>query len=408
MDTAAWDVVGFPQSVQFLILRKQSQGIPATTDSQVAHAYTPGLEVARTKRYRTRRVLPIQGEVLVQAGDHVEATDVVARANLPGDVTPVNLSNILSAQPGEIPGLMLKHEGDRVAIGEVIARSKGIFGLFRSEYEAKHDGTIETISNVTGQMLLRGEPIPVEVRAFATGEVVEVLQEEGCVVEADVTYIQGIFGIGGEAFGKIRMAGRDHSAPLTPDQILPDMRGQIIVGGGRIHGETVQEAIDAGVAAIVSGGIDDADLREILGYDLGVAITGTERIGLTLVITEGFGEIAMARKTFDLLASREGSDAAVNGATQIRAGVIRPEIVIPLAEKAAESDAVADHAGVLDIGTEVRVIRDPYFGKLGTVASLPSQPQALESGSKARVVEVACESGENVIVPRANVEIVSG
>ena len=35
---------------------------------------------------------------------------------------------------------------------------------------------------------------------------------------------------------------------------------------------------------------------------LGLAITGTEDIGLTVIVTEGFGEIAMARKTFDLLA----------------------------------------------------------------------------------------------------------
>ena len=31
----------------------------------------------------------------------------------------------------------------------------------------------------------------------------------------------------------------------------------------------------------------------MLGYDLGVAVTGSEKLGLTLIITEGFGEIAM-------------------------------------------------------------------------------------------------------------------
>ena len=74
---------------------------------------------------------------------------------------------------------------------------------------------------------------------------------------------------------------------------------------------------------------DDSDLKEILGYDLGVAITGTERIGLTLIVTEGFGDIAMAERTFDLLNKREGDFAAINGTTQIRAGVMRPEVVIP-------------------------------------------------------------------------------
>ena len=63
--------------------------------------------------------------------------------------------------------------------------------------------------------------------------------------------------------------------------------------------------------------------------------------------------------------------------------------------------------GVLDIGSPVRVIRDPWFGVLGTVSSLPPEPQQLASGSKARVLEVECSDGRRLTVPRANVEIVS-
>ena len=59
-------------------------------------------------------------------------------------------------------------------------------------------------------------------------------------------------------------------------------------------------------------------------------------------------------------------------------------------------------------GTPVRIIRDPNFGVIGTVAALPSEPQVLGSGSKARVLEVRCESGETLTVPRANVEIIGG
>ena len=159
-------------------------------------------------------------------------------------------------------------------------------------------------------------------------------------------------------------------------------------------------------AAVISGGIDDHDLREILGYDLGVAITGTETIGVTLIITEGFGDIAMAQRTFDLLKARTGDQAAVNGATQIRAGVMRPEIIIPLSESELEAEPEQPHIeGILEIGTPVRIIRDPYFGKLGAVSDLPSKRQVLGSGSKARVLEVTSEAGEKMIVPRANVEI---
>ncbi len=378
----------------------------------MATAYTPGLQVTRRMRYRAQRVLPIAGDVLVGSGDKVASQDVVARTELPGDATPINLANQLSLTPADVPGCLLKQEGERIEAGEILARTKGIFGMFKGEYVSKVAGVIESASKVTGQVIIRGEPIPVEVRAFVTGQVIEVMPGEGVVVEADVSFVQGIFGIGGEAFGPIVMACEDPSQEFAPELIGEEMRGAVVIGGARMPGETIRRAIDVGVAAVVSGGMDDADLKDVLGYDLGVAITGTEEIGLTVIITEGFGEIAMARQTFELLSSRAGSAASVNGATQIRAGVLRPEIVIPLVgeEVGSEEDVpTATHVGgVLEEGTLVRIIRDPYFGMIGTVAALPPEPQVLGSGSKARVLEVACESGETLTVPRANVEIIGG
>ena len=375
----------------------------------MAHAYTPGLKVSERTRHRCRRVLPIFGEVRVQTGDRVTAQTVVAETFMPGDVTPLNLANLLSLPPGDVPECMLKKEGDRVDVGDVLARTKGIFGFLKTEYKAKTAGTIETVSNVTGQVILRGEPLPVRVLAYLAGEVVEVLPEQGVIIEADVSLIQGIFGIGGETFGPIRMVCSRPDEELTPERIGEDMKGAVVIGGARMTGAAVKKAIEVGASAIVSGGIDDQDLRDVLGYDLGVAITGSEQVGVTLIVTEGFGNIAMATRTFDLLSSHEGRDAAVNGATQIRAGVMRPEIVIPLTP--AESSRDPDDEGLVDalaIGATVRMIRDPYFGDIGTVAELPMELQTLDSGSKARVLRVQAGSGSLVTVPRANVEIIGG
>jgi hypothetical protein len=246
------------------------------------------------------------------------------------------------------------------------------------------------------------------VKAYLTGEVVEVIPTEGCAIEADVTFVQGIFGVGGETFGPIRMVCKRHDQELVDDLITPDLKGCVAIGGARVTARAIERARKAGVSAIIAGGIDDADLEAVLGYNLGVAITGSERIGLTVVITEGFGEIAMARRTFDLLGSRQGDDAAVNGATQIRAGVMRPEIVIPIRAGQRTGHSAAAETGRLAIGAPVRVIRDPYFGLIGRVTALPPEPQTLQSGSKARVLEVTFESGEGVIIPRANVELIEG
>ncbi len=371
----------------------------------MAVAYTPGLQVTPRARYVARRTLPIEGNVLVQPGQKVQAEEVVARAELPGPVTPIALSRLLGVPPAEIGRCLLKQPGERVEIDEPLARNHGIFGFFKSEYLSKTAGVLETVSTVTGQVLLRGDPVPVQVRAFVAGVVTEVMPAQGCVIEADVALVQGIFGIGGEAFGPLRVACRDPREELSADRISEEFHGAVVVGGARMTGDTVRRAIEVGAAAVISGGIDDADLRDILGYDLGVAITGTEEIGTTIVITEGFGEIAMAQRTHELLCSLEHMSAAVNGATQIRAGVLRPEILVPIDSSDGDAD-VATGGGVLEVGAEVRIIRDPWFGRLGTVTALPPEPQVLESGSKARVLEVRCSDGTTVTVPRANVEIV--
>ena len=50
------------------------------------------------------------------------------------------------------------------------------------------------MSEVTGQVLLREPPLPVEVYGYLNGKVVEVVPNEGIVVETVATFIQGIMG----------------------------------------------------------------------------------------------------------------------------------------------------------------------------------------------------------------------
>ena len=374
----------------------------------MAKAYTPGLKVVSHVLHRARRVLPTQGEVRVALGDRVQGSTVVAETFLEGEVAPMKVANLLACQPRDLPGLMLKRIGEAVAKDEVIARSKGVFGLMKTEVKASAAGTIESVSDSSGLVLIRGPRQPVQVLAHMPGRVVEVLPAEGAVIEADAALIQGIFGVGGEVRGPIALACRAPEEELHEDLIRPEMKGCVIVGGARMTATAIARAKAVGALAVVSGGIDDADLRDFLGHDLGVAITGSEKCGLTLIITEGFGEIAMARRTFELLAGHQGREACVNGATQIRAGVMRPEVVIPLDRAPATVGAHATADGELSIGSTVRIIRDPHFGLIGKVAGLPERPALLDSGSRARVLEVSLERGGTVTVPRANVERIEG
>ena len=373
----------------------------------MAHSYTPGLKVTSLATIRRERKLPLPGDVLVAEGQRVTAETIVARTQLPGNVQTVNAANVLGVLPEDVEECLTKPVGSKVEKGETFAESRSFFGLFRSKCHAPVRGTIESVSKVTGQVLLREEPIPVEVDAYVDGTIVEVQPRSGVTVETRGTFIQGIFGVGGETCGELHVSVQSPGEPLEERAIDASCRGKILVGGAYVTTAVLRKAIAQGVKAVVVGGFDDSDLRQLLGYDLGVAITGSEELGITLIVTEGFGSIPMAARTFELLRSCEGRRVSVSGATQIRAGVLRPEIVVPLLEATTQRDGREDSVeGGLKTGDMVRVIRQPYFGRIGRVTALPPELMPLETEAKVRVLEVDFGNGSRTLLPRANVEMI--
>jgi hypothetical protein len=369
-----------------------------------ASAYTPTLMVAADTVVRRERRLPLPGKVRVKMDQRVTGQELVASAELPGRVSAINVARELNVPPGEIEPRLVKHVGDPVEMGEVIAEYKSFFGFFRSEATSPAAGTIEAISAVTGQALIRGAPIPVELDAYVTGEVVEIVPGEAVMVECRCALVQGILGVGGEAHGEIALLTDSAGASVDASALSEKHRGKILVCGAQLSREVLDRAREIGAAGIVVGAMPATELDRLLGAPLGVAITGQEQIGLTIILTEGFGELAMAEETFALLQAHAGELAALNGATQIRAGVLRPEIVIPL--ECARGRAPAAPSGRLAAGGRIRLVREPYFGALGVVAELPEQPEQIETEARVRVLRAKLDDGRVVTVPRANVELI--
>jgi hypothetical protein len=378
----------------------------------MGHTYTPGLTVTPRTVVSKKRILPLPGTVLVEVGRTVSSATVVARAELPGKVHVVNLVNQLGIPPEDLPDYMVKRGGDRIEKDEVLAETKPLIKWFKTEIRSPIAGTVETVSTATGQVILREPPRPVELFAYLDGKVVEVFPQQGVRVETACAFIQGIFGIGGETWGEVVMATSSPEEDLAESLLTPHHAGKIVVGGAFVGAEALARAKAVGAKGIVVGGMHDKDLRALLGYDLGVAITGTENVGFTLILTEGFGRIPMAQKTFELLRTLGGLKACVSGATQIRAGVIRPEILVPLATGEASEVTEIDKAGQVregaKIGDPVRVIREPFFGRIGQVAGMPSDLTMIPTESHVRVMEIQFPDGSRVVVPRANIEVLEG
>ena len=371
----------------------------------MAHAYTPGLKVLQHSKIRKERRLPIKGEVHKNIGDIVEADEIVAETKLPGNVHMVKVANRLNVAPGDIHDVLSVNEGDFVEKGDLIAETQGIFGFFKTSLRSPISGKIESISDVTGQIVMREKPLPVEVDAYVSGMVSEIIKDEGVTIESEAAYVQGIFGIGGEARGDLEIVSASRDNELTIEDIKESHTGKIIVGGSFIGIDAYKKALELKLKGIVVGGFNYYDLEEVLGYRLGVAITGTEDLQTSLVVTEGYGNIKMSERTYNLLKSHDGKFVSINGATQIRAGVIRPEIVIPLKKGEISGVNYSKNQNLgMEIDSLVRVIRAPFFGKIGKVIALPPDLKRMESETMVRVAEIKID-GENVVVPRSNLEM---
>ena len=370
----------------------------------MAHSYTPGLKVLKNTEILKERRLPLKGNVASKVGDIVSPDDIVANTDLPGNVQMINVANLLNVDASDIKNYMIKNTGESIQKDDLMAETKGLFGYFKSGVLSPVDGTIESISDVTGQVVLREAPIPVEVDAYIEGKINDVISDEGVVIKTNGVFIQGIFGIGGESRGEIKTIVDSRETEIKKAMITDEAKGKIIIGGSFISLDAYKKAIECKVAGIVVGGFNYYDLEEILGYTLGVAITGSEDLVTSLIVTEGYGKIQMGQQTFDLLNSHNGKLASVNGATQIRAGVIRPEIIIPINDSTTSSDDIKETLGIV-IGSLVRVIRSPNFGKIGMVKELPPELRKMESETMVRVAIIDID-GNQFEIPRSNLEVV--
>ena len=362
---------------------------------------SPGLQVSPRVRFSRWRRLPVEGELLASVGDEVAADDLVARADLPGPLHPVRAAGALGVPRAELPRLTVVEEGDALEERQLLASSRALWGLLRSEVRAPMSGIVESISAATGQIVLRAAPRPIELSAYVSGRVTGAEPGRAVRIETSSSAVQGIVGLGSETAGEVAVLAAEEGGAPGAGAIGPEHSGAVVVVRGRISADAVDRLREVGAAAVVAGGIGGDDLVGIAGREPNIAATGDERIGLTLILTEGFGDLEMSKRAFAILSGLEGKRVSVCGTTQVRAGVVRPEVIGPPLEGDATETTREAAAWV-----RVRVVRGRRFGATGIIEAIPARPVELPTGARALAYEVRLDDGDRIFVPRANAELV--
>lgn len=366
----------------------------------MSSGYTPSLIVDANTTIVKIRELPLQGKATVNIGDHVNASDVVLSAERPGDLAVVKLADKLGCTPERALGAAVLKEGDAVTRGQKLAELKLLFGLMTDMVISPCDGVIEYILASTAHVGIRQAPKKIEVHAYISGKVTAVDKGKRVTVETEGALVQGIFGVGGERFGELECIGKRGRIDIE-DLRSKDLKGKIIAGGDTFSVEALEYLSAQGGVGAITASINSRDLKKLLGRDLGVSMTGDEHLSFSLIVTEGFGSLEMSPRTIKLLKELSGNNASINGATQVRAGAMRPELIVT---KTIAAASTSSNLKSLDIGTAVRCIRAPYFGELGEILELPVNPEEVDSGAIVRVAKVKLKNRQTVTIPRANLE----
>ncbi|MCD4829850.1 MAG: glutamate mutase L [Candidatus Cloacimonetes bacterium] len=266
---------------------------------------------------------PIRGRV---EGINYEAGVIVAREIQDYSTKPVkvNVAAKLGVEPKSVRGLMKKKRGDFVYAGEVLAsrlldRNAAPSKMF---CHAPSTGTITDIDTKSGKATIRYDREPFELHAGVCGVVESVEETRAATIRFEGLQMYGIIGFGPHGWGTLDVLEK---AALPIDARLD---GKVLACMQPVDAAFMRAAVKAGVNGVVAPSMPQKEAVAWLEAEIGVALTGNEPVACPLVLTEGFGLLPMSAERRERFTEHSGGMCYLRAATQIRAGVERPRIVL--------------------------------------------------------------------------------
>lgn len=233
----------------------------------------------------------------------------------------VDIAKKLDVAPKDIKGYLKKRENDFVYAYEPLASK--FSDKEAITVPAPSTGNITNIDCKKGTITIQYKAEPYKMQAGVAGTVAEVKEHLSAKIKYIGTNLSGTIGFGGEATAKLHYLGTSVKS-LSKD----NLKNKIIVCTNKIDIDFLRRCAELNSKGVIAPSLDYKDIVEFIGKEIGVALTGSEKIPYPLILTEGFGDFPMNEEYKTFLSKSDGKSAYINGHTQIRAGVVRPKIII--------------------------------------------------------------------------------
>ena len=335
---------------------------------------------------RRQRLLPVPGSINVRVNEKVQASDVVAQAEVEARHYFLDIARGLGVSASEAPRHIRCQTGERVEAGDVIA---GPVGLTRRTVRAPAEGRVAVIQ--AGKVLLETRGELFQLKAGFPGVVIGTDGTQSVTIEATGALVQGVWGNGVQEYGVMRVVGDSPSETLQTNQLDVNLRGAVLVAGMCDHSAPLHQATELSVRGVILGSMP-SDLIPI-----------TRRLPYPVLLTEGFGQRSMNSVAFGIFTSNVGREVAVDAGGALPQPGERPEAVIPL--PASRAVSLPDEVIAIKQGVRVRILKPPYSGQVGVVKQVLKNIVSYPSGIRSRSIEVEIEGAGSANVPIENVEI---
>ncbi len=347
----------------------------------------PVLHILPLTTIQRRRVLPVPGVVRVRLNQQLSAGDVVAEAHWAREHILIDVARQLGVSATVADRLIRCKEGDELAPDSLIAMTRG---PFPRQVRAPRNGRVVVVG--AGRVLLEVGEVNLTVRAGLPGQVIEILPDRGAVIQTAGALIQGVWGNGRIETGVLFNLMESPDTVLSPSRLDVSLRGMVILGGIVHTAETLQIAAELPVRGLILSSLNPDLILLAL------------QMRYPILLTDGFGHIPMNSAAYLLLTTNVRREVTVNAESPDRYSGRRPEAIIPL--PVANQPAPAADVITFAEGQQVRLRAGARYGVIGSIVRLYEEPVTLPSGLRAPSAEVRLESGEEMLIPLANLEVV--
>lgn len=227
--------------------------------------------------------IPQGYNIKVKVGDKIKEGDVIAESEISESDFAVDIASQLSVNPKKTSKYLLKKPGDRIKVGDLIAKKGGVFGS--REIEAQIEGTAVRFEEDSGTLFIRSDKnkdLASQLKSPVEGTVT-VCDNAKIVLKTEQEGIAAVAGSGESISGEVHFI---EDPNVDPYDLEASIKGKIVVGKFFTR-EAFAKSIGLGVIGVIAHEDSGIDFENLSSKNINTCVVTVNEEGFKKVPKKG-------------------------------------------------------------------------------------------------------------------------